>query len=316
MVPSLLVSGLAGCFGTSGTADENLEDGGLDGVALDSTSGVDTGSSPDSALTTDSGLTAETGPGTDTGTEPADTGTAPTDTGTTPTDTGTTPTDTGTTPTDTGTTPTDTGTAPTDTGTTPTDTGTPPTDTGPVAELSCTLASGPTTGSVDLSAGTLDWAHWGLVTKDSWDHKSGGTFFTGRGTTKGGFNTYGSYPVSWTWSGGTPTASMPGPIGTLTGIFVGNKDEGFTFDVALTTTERTLVTWLARNGTTTSVKVSSSDAGIAPFTTTISASGASGNVPATLTCLVRGASTSSKVTVEIMQTNSGGYTSLLSAVVK
>jgi len=288
VVPSLLVSGLAGCFGTSGTADENLEDGGLDGVALDSTSGVDTGSSPDSALTTDSGLTAETGPGTDTGTEPADTGTAPTDTGTTPTDTGTTPTDTGT----------------------------PPTDTGPVAELSCTLASGPTTGSVDLSAGTLDWAHWGLVTKDSWDHKSGGTFFTGRGTTKGGFNTYGSYPVSWTWSGGTPTASMPGPIGTLTGIFVGNKDEGFTFDVALTTTERTLVTWLARNGTTTSVKVSSSDAGIAPFTTTISASGASGNVPANLTCLVRGASTSSKVTVEIMQTNSGGYTSLLSAVVK
>ena len=304
MVPSLVLSGLTGCLGTSGTADENFEDGGLDEVAIDSSSGVDTGASTDSALPTDTGTGSDTGTLGDTGSAPADTGAIA--------DTGTTPTDTGITPIDTGTTPIDTGTTPTDTGTTPTDTGTPPTDTGPVAELSCSLVSGPTVGNIDLDAGTLDWAHWGRATKDSWDHKSGGTFFASKGSTKGGVGQFGAYPISWTWSSGTPTATQTIP--SLTGIYVNKKDEGFSFEVAASTSGQTLVVWLSRADATTSVKVTSSDTGVAAYATTISGSGGA-IIPATLTCKVRGATSASKVTVEILQTT-GGYTSLLSAVVK
>ncbi|MBL8720961.1 MAG: hypothetical protein JNL79_33565 [Myxococcales bacterium] len=306
VVPSLVLSGLTGCLGTSGTADESFEDGGLDALAVDASPGVDTGASSDGTLASDTGTGSDTGPAS------GDTGTAPTDTGTAPTDTGTAPTDTGTAPTDTGTTPTDTGTTPTDTGTTPTDTGTPPTDTGPVAELSCSLTSGPTSGNVDLNAGTLDWAHWGLFNKDSWDHKSGGAFFASKGSTKGSVGQFGAYPISWTWSSGAPTATMVVP--SFTGIYVNKKDEGFAFDVAASPAGQTLVVWLSRSDATASVKVTSSDAGIAAYATTISGSGGS-IVPATLTCKVRGATSSSKVTVEIQQTT-GGYTSLLSAAVK
>lgn len=304
------VSGASiGCFGTSGTADEIDDGGALDGATGDSTAGADTGTSTDSAIGPDSGTPTDTGPATDTGTAPADT--APADTAAADT---ATPTDTGTPPTDTGTTPTDTGTVPTDTGTTPTDTGTPP-DTGPVAELSCSIASGPSSGTIELPSGTVDWAHWGLFAKDSWDHKSGGTYLTTKGTTKGGVGQYAGYPIGFTWaSGGTPTPAMLVP--SSTGIYVSNKDEGFDFDVVASASGETLVVWVARVNTGLTIKVTPSDAGLTTFNGDVPST--SGLTPATVTCKIRGATTTSKVSIQIRQTSnsSGSYGSLLSAVVK
>src|SRR5947207_15024819 len=77
--------------------------------------------------------------------------------------------------------------------------------------------------SVNLTTeGTSDWAHWGLNTATDFNHKAtGGTQISnvsliGAGSTKARFRDSAS---TYTWTGGTPTASA---TNTPTGININN----------------------------------------------------------------------------------------------
>ena len=97
----------------------------------------------------------------------------------------------------------------------------------------------PPTG-VDLTAeGNLDWAHWGLTSAVSFDHKAGVpqqiSNFTEIGTN--GVQQYSDNFTAYNWSDGTPTASTNG---TKTGVFIHGLTNGFLLSVPADSQARTL----------------------------------------------------------------------------
>ncbi len=99
--------------------------------------------------------------------------------------------------------------------------------------------------AVNLSTeGTTDWAHWGLTTASSFNHKSGVTQqisnYTLIGSTAAGrFN---DSRVAYTWSGGTPTASASS---STTGLYFTGIGDGYQLSVPAATTDRTVKLYLS-----------------------------------------------------------------------
>lgn len=104
--------------------------------------------------------------------------------------------------------------------------------------LASAVAAPPT--SINLaSEGTADWAHWGLFTGTSFDHKTGvppqiNTYsIIGNGQAF----SYADNVEGYSWSGGTPSAIVND---THTGIYVAGVDNGFEITAAADTTVKTL----------------------------------------------------------------------------
>ena len=99
-------------------------------------------------------------------------------------------------------------------------------------------------GTQNLTAlGTLDWAHWGLTSASSFDHKAGVTSqisnFTVVGT--GAANRYADNAFGFSWTGGTPTASA---TNSTTGVYISGVGNGFQITVPADTTQRTLTVFV------------------------------------------------------------------------
>ena len=112
----------------------------------------------------------------------------------------------------------------------------------PPGILSGSLTAAP--ASVDLTAlGTLDWAHWGLTSVSSFDHRAAVTQqisnFTQIGS--GYFGRMGASPTGYSWTNGTPTTSA---TNTQNGVFVIGTGNGFQLTVPADTTARTLKLYL------------------------------------------------------------------------
>jgi hypothetical protein len=117
------------------------------------------------------------------------------------------------------------------------------------------VTSGSTTGSLTgtlatpsgtqnlTTLGTVDWAHWGLTSAASYDHKSGVTpqisNYTIVGT--GPANTYPDNAFGYTWTGGTPTASA---TNTTTGVYILGVGNGLQITAPADTTQRTLTVYV------------------------------------------------------------------------
>jgi len=183
--------------------------------------------------------------------------------------------------------------------------------------LSCD-ATAPT-ASVDVSLttdGTLDWAHWGYGgLPGNWNRKSGGTALT-----KGPIGTptwWGAYPTKFTWTNGTPTASV---TDTTSGIYQNNKGESFAFDSAGdTAVERTLIVYVSWNGGTGTIDAKLSDSSATAATSTIPPTGVpvGTNIhPMLYTCKYRPATAGAKLQITVTQQTTGGYISLLAASLK
>ncbi|MFB3904696.1 MAG: peptidoglycan DD-metalloendopeptidase family protein [Acidobacteriota bacterium] len=105
-------------------------------------------------------------------------------------------------------------------------------------QLSASLATSPAT--LNLTAqGTLDWAHWGLTSSSSYNHKvTGGSKISN--FTRIGSGALGRQQASMTrysWSDGTPAASASN---TPTGVYRIGQGSGFQLTVLADTTVRTL----------------------------------------------------------------------------
>ena len=97
-----------------------------------------------------------------------------------------------------------------------------------------------TPANVNLTTeGTADWAHWGLTSVNSFNHKNGVTQqisnFTKIGS--GTVQRYTNNPNSYTWTSGTPTATA---TNTLTGVYVTGVNNGYQITVPADTTQKTL----------------------------------------------------------------------------
>ena len=99
-------------------------------------------------------------------------------------------------------------------------------------------AAAPATVSLSTE-GTRDWAHWGLTTATSFNHKSGVTSQIGNYTLIGTESAlqYNDNPSSFKWSSGIPTASVSS---TTTGVFIKGINNGFKITVPANTTSKTL----------------------------------------------------------------------------
>jgi hypothetical protein len=103
------------------------------------------------------------------------------------------------------------------------------------------------TGSHDLTAeGTLDWAHFGLQSETSVEHRNG-TALIGALTIvgTGPLHQYTDNHLSFSWTNGTPVASNSG---TTTGVLIYGAGNGFSIDVPADQTVRTLRIYMSGFG--------------------------------------------------------------------
>ncbi len=87
--------------------------------------------------------------------------------------------------------------------------------------------------------GSEDWAHWGLTTENSFNHKSGvnkisDISIVGAGAVK---YRYADHPYGCTWTDGSPTASA---ANVKAGIYIQGINNGFSFTSPADTTKRIL----------------------------------------------------------------------------
>jgi len=102
--------------------------------------------------------------------------------------------------------------------------------------------------SVDLtSEGTLDWAHWGLLSRETFNHKATAVPLISN-FTKVGTNEPVRFQETFTaysWNDGIPIAATND---THTGVYMPGATNGFTFSVPADTTQRTLKVYVGLYG--------------------------------------------------------------------
>ena len=121
--------------------------------------------------------------------------------------------------------------------------------------VTLTVTSGGTTGSLSgslatpsgtqnlTSLGTVDWAHWGLTTAGSFNHKAVTqqiSNFTIVGT--GPANRFTDNAFGYSWTDGTPTGSA---TNSTTGIYILGVGNGFKITAPADTTQRTLTVYVS-----------------------------------------------------------------------
>ena len=132
--------------------------------------------------------------------------------------------------------------------------------------LTFDTAAAPTSTDLTLE-GTTDWAHWGLTTASSFDHKSNVTQqisnYTRIGSGSGGNFTDGS--ILYSWSDGTPVTSA---TNSGSAIYIPGLNKGFEINVPADTTSRTLKVYVGVYAAQGKFEASLSDASAAMITDT------------------------------------------------
>ncbi|MGD9628399.1 MAG: peptidoglycan DD-metalloendopeptidase family protein [Pyrinomonadaceae bacterium] len=129
--------------------------------------------------------------------------------------------------------------------------------------LSGSQANPPSTTNLS-SQGTTDWAHWGLSSSTSFNHKSGVSGqlndFVQIGSTTP--VRYTNNSVSYSWSDGIP---FPTASNTTTGIYTYGIGNGFQITVPADTTQKTLKLYVGLWNSSGRVEVSLSDGSASPY---------------------------------------------------
>ena len=130
-------------------------------------------------------------------------------------------------------------------------------------------AVGVAPASINLTTeGTADWAHWGLTTASSFDHKAGVTSQISNITPVGSAPKRYKGDAAWSahsWSDGTPTATQ---AGTQSMVYWLGNGSGYQLTVPADTTVRTLRLYLGGWASKSQVVASLSD-GSAPTVTQV-----------------------------------------------
>jgi hypothetical protein len=155
----------------------------------------------------------------------------------------------------------------------------------PIVPAVLTVSIDPSTATpIDQTAGTIDWAHWGLKDQNSFDHKSGGVIGNFINLQMSMIKQLTSYPIGFSWSGGTPTATASD---TTTGVYVKGGGAGFRLVLPADTTLHTLKLYGGGQKSTVQMTASLSDGSAAPATQ--QASDTNGNFQRVVTVTFRAA---------------------------
>jgi len=125
------------------------------------------------------------------------------------------------------------------------------------------LAASP--AAVNLTGeGTTDWAHWGLVTNNSFNYKSGVARQVSNFTALGpnAVQRYSDNYTSYSWTDGTPTLSTNG---TTTGVFITGVTNGFRLTAPADTQTRQLRIYVGGYGTHAEFQAYLSDLSAQPY---------------------------------------------------
>jgi hypothetical protein len=150
---------------------------------------------------------------------------------------------------------------------------------------------------IDLTGdGTADWAHWGLSSPASFNHKAGVAQQISNLTTIGTNNLQrlDDYVTQFSWSDGTPTNSG---VATRTGVFIQGPTNGFRITVPADTNSRTLKVYVGLYGAEGKFQAYLSDHSVPGYTDT-SLSSIYGNPPAVYILDYRAASSGQMLIVE------------------
>lgn len=135
--------------------------------------------------------------------------------------------------------------------------------------LSGSVATSPS--NLDLTTeGTLDWAHWGLASANSFDHKTGVSEWipnvTPLNATTNNFLRYANNLTAYSWTDGTPTAAVSG---TTTGIYIYSTNQppgAFQLTVPATNALRRLKVYVGLYGEQARMDAWLSDWSAVPYT--------------------------------------------------
>ncbi|MDB6018594.1 MAG: C-terminal target protein [Pedosphaera sp.] len=122
--------------------------------------------------------------------------------------------------------------------------------------------------SVTLSdEGTNDWAHWGLNSATSFDHKADVIPQIGNFTTIGTNTglTYGDNFTAYNWANGTPTVAAPG---TTTGVYIYGLTNGFDLILPASPQPQTVKVYVGLYGARANFRAYLSDASAPEFSDT------------------------------------------------
>ncbi len=174
----------------------------------------------------------------------------------------------------------------------------------PTATATATPGAGTLSGSratiptnVNLSTeGTADWAHWGLTTPSTFNHKSGVTQQISNLTAigNGSIERYTNNSNLYSWTGGTPTAST---TNTATGDYVIGLNNGFQITAPASTTTRTLKVYVGLYTAGGKLEARLSDSS-APVYVDTSLSNSSSTTNAVYTLTYKAASANQTLTVK------------------
>ena len=104
--------------------------------------------------------------------------------------------------------------------------------------------STPSTTQNLTQLGTTDWAHWGLTSATSFNHKASGQGQISNYTVVGSgpATAFNDHPFGFTWTDGTPTASA---TNSKTGVYVAGLNSGFQITAPADLTTRTLSVYVS-----------------------------------------------------------------------
>jgi hypothetical protein len=147
------------------------------------------------------------------------------------------------------------------------------------------------------SVGLTDWIKWGRVATSSVDRKSGANVLNSTLTNIGGgsYFQYTSALSTYSWSGGTPTATASGVTGSLM-TQASSAGPGFQLIVPADTTQRTLKFYGTLYGVSARLTATLSDSSAAAFSDTITATTTA--VPVVYTLTYKAGSASQSVTLK------------------
>jgi hypothetical protein len=151
-------------------------------------------------------------------------------------------------------------------------------------------------GAIDLTAqGTVDWAHWGLTSPTSFDHKAGVAQQISNFSVVGGQLSQvaqGTAPLLVSWTDGTPDATASG---TNSGVYILGLNTGYQVTVPADTTARVLILYVGIFNTQGKVQAHLSDGSSPDYTDTSLSS--SGNISGAYTLAYKAGSASQTLTV-------------------
>jgi glucose/arabinose dehydrogenase len=162
-------------------------------------------------------------------------------------------------------------------------------------------------GPVNLSTeGIVDWAHWGLIDPFSFNHKSGVAQQISNFTLIGnsGVNRYLRDPNTFSWTGGTPTASA---VNSPNGVWTLGAGNGFQITVPASTTSRTLRLYVSASTAQGRLEASLSGGSAPVYTdTSLVHTGSGANTQGVYTINFRAASNGQTLTIRWTILNSSG----------